>query len=72
MNTDKKVNYATVSLQEKTLADLKRLRLAAGYSTGNLPTYSELIGELIAGLEKSNPALYNCFRGIDDRNFRLL
>lgn len=67
-----KGNFVTISIQEKTLAELKRLRLAAGYSTGNLPTYSELIGELIAGTEKSNPALYNCYRGIDDNNFKLL
>ncbi len=50
--------YTTLNINRKTAESLKRLRIASAFTTGRIPTWTELIEDLIADLRKSNPALW--------------
>ena len=64
--------YASVSLPASVAADLNRLKIAFGFQTGRIFTTGEIIAELISSLEKTNPAVYNVYKKINDDNIKLL
>ncbi len=64
--------YTPMSLPAKTVADLNRLKIAFGYQTGRIYTNEEIIAELFASLERTNPAVMNIFRNISGNESKLL
>lgn len=58
--------YTAINLPAKTIAKLRRLKIALALSSGEVPSYSEVVDTLFDSLEKSNPGLYNTYLNITD------
>lgn len=64
--------YTSLTVPAETLANLNRMKLAFGYSTGRILTNEELLAELIASVEKSNPGVFAIYNNINDSNCKFL
>ena len=58
--------FIPLNLPEKTVENLRRLKIAYSFSSGKFPSYAYLIDLMIDSLEKTNPGLYNTFRSVND------
>lgn len=61
MNAARIVN---IGLTPDVARDLKKLKIAVGYSTGSLPTLSEVVRDAIKAYLSANPALSSTFDAI--------
>jgi len=59
-------SFTPVNLPSETIGKLRRLKIALSFSSGKLPSYSDVIDTLIESLEKTNPGLYNTYLNVKD------
>lgn len=63
----KNKKYTTLNLPIQTIEEIRCLKIAYGYTTGSIVNYGDIITELIRGVEKTNPALYQTYLKIRAR-----
>lgn len=64
--------FKPVNLPAETIGKLRRLKYAISFSSGKLPSYSEVIDTLLESLQKTNPGLYNTFMNVKDSSVESL
>ena len=60
--------YTTINLPQKTIENLKRLRIAYAYSTGEVRTYGQIIDGFIENLKDTNPQIFDALQNLSSRN----
>ena len=56
--------FTSINVPKEVAEDMKYLKIAYAYTTGNMISYGDIIEDLIRNLESANPALYQTFLSV--------
>lgn len=57
----KNARFTPVNIERSTFQKLKRMKIARSFTTGKVPTYSQMIDDMINDVEKVNPVTYKAY-----------